>query len=137
MGAGIAQVALEAGWSVTLHDPVAGATDRARARISDGLRRRAVRAGGDVDITASWAAEHLGRLGVAATAAGAADAAHLVIEAAIEDLGVKQRLFGELDRASPPTTVLATNTSALSVSRIADGARVAPERVVGMHFFNP
>jgi 3-hydroxybutyryl-CoA dehydrogenase len=63
--------------------------------------------------------------------------AQLVIEAAIEDLAVKQALFAELDRASSPDVVLATNTSALSVSRIAEGARIAPERVVGMHFFNP
>jgi len=137
MGAGIAQVALEAGWSVTLHDPVEGATDRARARILDGLRRRAAKQGAAANDIEAWATTRLDRLAIAATAAAAAEDAHLVIEAAIEDLPVKQRLFGELDRAAPPTTVLATNTSALSVGRIAEGARSAPERVVGMHFFNP
>ncbi|HEY2888435.1 MAG TPA: 3-hydroxyacyl-CoA dehydrogenase NAD-binding domain-containing protein, partial [Candidatus Limnocylindrales bacterium] len=160
MGAGIAQVALEAGWTVILHDPVPGATDKARKRIGDGLARRAAksRAGGDAEARAdvnpkvgagadatdahaidadAWTSAHLARLQAAATPAAAAADAHLVIEAAIEDLEIKQRLFGELDRAAPPTTILATNTSALSVGRIAEGARTAPERVVGMHFFNP
>ncbi|HEY2915998.1 MAG TPA: 3-hydroxyacyl-CoA dehydrogenase NAD-binding domain-containing protein [Candidatus Limnocylindrales bacterium] len=160
MGAGIAQVALEAGWTVILHDPVPGATDKARKRITDGLARRAAksRAGGDAEARAgvdpktgagadatdahaidagAWTSAHLARLQAAATPAAAAADAHLVIEAAIEDLEIKQRLFEELDRAAPPTTILATNTSALSVGRIAEGARTAPERVVGMHFFNP
>ena len=60
----------------------------------------------------------------------------LVIEAAFEDLGVKRELFGELDRLVPAPAILATNTSALSVTQIA-GAVQTPERVVGMHFFNP
>jgi 3-hydroxybutyryl-CoA dehydrogenase len=59
-----------------------------------------------------------------------------VIEAAFEDLGVKRELFAELDRIVPAPAILATNTSALSVTRIADATRT-PERVVGMHFFNP
>jgi len=137
MGAGIAQVALEAGWVVTLHDPLAGATDRARARILDGLQRRAAKTGVDSDAAEAWAMGRVEGLTVAGTAAAAAEEAHLVIEAAIEDLVAKQALVGELDRAASPTTVLATNTSALSVARIAEGARIAPERVVGMHFFNP
>lgn len=137
MGAGIAQVALEAGWSVTLHDPASGATDRARARIYDGLLRRAARIGADADGMDDWAKGRLRHLAVATTAAEAGAEAHLVIEAVIEDLPAKQRLFAELDRSAAPTTVLATNTSALAVSRIAEGARLAPDRVIGMHFFNP
>lgn len=137
MGGGIAQVALEAGWNVVLHDPQEDATERARVRIYDGLLRRASRLEADADAMEDWATGRIARLGVAATAAEAATDAYLVIEAVIEDLATKQRLFAELDRSSPPSTVLATNTSALSVSRIAEGARLAPERVVGMHFFNP
>src|SRR5919202_1036105 len=60
----------------------------------------------------------------------------LVIEAAFEDLGVKQQLFRELEAAVRPEAILATNTSALSVTQIA-AATERPERVVGMHFFNP
>jgi 3-hydroxybutyryl-CoA dehydrogenase len=137
MGAGIAQVALEAGWHVVLHDPVAGATDRARQRIAEGLARRAAKTEADAEAIEAWTTGRLERLATAPTPAAAAADAHLVIEAAIEDLETKQHLFGELDRAAAPTTVLATNTSALSVGRIAEGARTAPERVVGMHFFNP
>jgi 3-hydroxybutyryl-CoA dehydrogenase len=138
MGAGIAQVALEGGWQVALHDPMAGATDRARARIFDGLLRRAARmADADADAIDDWAEGRLANLAAAPTLIEAVDGAHLVIEAAIEDLAVKQAVFGELDRAAKPDVVLATNTSALAVSRIAEGARIAPDRVVGMHFFNP
>jgi 3-hydroxybutyryl-CoA dehydrogenase len=137
MGAGIAQVALEAGWQVALHDPQPGATDRARGRIRDGLRRRAAKLELDADGIDDWADGRLEHLGAAATASEAAGGSHLVIEAAIEDLDLKQALFGELDRAASPEVVIATNTSALSVGRIAEGARRAPERVVGLHFFNP
>jgi 3-hydroxybutyryl-CoA dehydrogenase len=62
--------------------------------------------------------------------------ASLVIEAAVEDLDVKRRLFADLDAAARPDAILATNTSALSVTRIAEAGH-SPERVVGLHFFNP
>jgi 3-hydroxybutyryl-CoA dehydrogenase len=134
MGAGIAQVALEGGWRVTLFDPASGATDRARARISEGIARRAAKSG-DAD-PKGWAAERLGRVAIATELEQAIEGAQLVIEAALEDLDVKQALFAELDDAAPPDTILATNTSALSVTRIAERA-ARPERVVGLHFFNP
>jgi 3-hydroxybutyryl-CoA dehydrogenase len=137
MGAGIAQVALEGGWDVRLHDPLPGATDRARGRIRDGLRRRAAKLGLDADGIDDWADGRLVHLAVSASVADAAAAAHLVLEAAVEDLATKQRLFAELDRVAGPDVVLATNTSALPVSRIAEAARSAPERVIGLHFFNP
>jgi 3-hydroxybutyryl-CoA dehydrogenase len=134
MGAGIAQVALEGGWRVTLFDTVPAATARAEARIGEGIRRRAARSG-DPDPD-RWAARRLGRLGVETNLGRAVEGAQLVIEAALEDLGVKQALFAELDDAAAPDAILATNTSALSVTRIAERAG-RPERVVGLHFFNP
>jgi 3-hydroxybutyryl-CoA dehydrogenase len=137
MGAGIAQLALEAGWDVALHDPAPGAIERARGRIHDGLRRRAARLGADADGIDDWANGRLANLAAVASPSDAAIDAHLVIEAAVEDLDTKRALFAELDRAAGPDVILATNTSALSVSRIAEGARLAPDRVVGMHFFNP
>ena len=137
MGAGIAQVALEAGWDVAIHDPLAGATDRARHRIRDGLRRRAAKLELDAEGIDAWADGRLERLVVAGGPAHVVDGAQLVVEAALEDLDAKRALFAELDRAAATDVVLATNTSALSVARIAEGASVAPERVVGMHFFNP
>ena len=134
MGAGIAQVALEGGWAVALHDPVAGAVDRARERIRDGLARRAAKVA--VDATDGWVAERLGRLGAATSLEAAAAGSQLVIEAALERLDLKREIFATLDDASDPGVVLATNTSALAVTDIANGT-VHPERVVGLHFFNP
>ena len=134
MGAGIAQVALEGGWRVALYDPVAGATDRGLDRIRQGLTRRAEKAGtGD---PARFAADRLLDLTVVPNLAAVPDGAQLVIEAAVEDLAVKRRLFGELDAVAAPDTILATNTSALSVSSIAE-AVARPDRLIGLHFFNP
>ena len=134
MGAGIAQVALEGGWRVALHDAVPGATDRAIDLIRQGLTRRAEKAG-RAD-PASSAADALLALDVAPSVARAVAGAHLAIEAIVEDLEIKRRLFADLDDAARPDAILATNTSALSVSRIAEAVR-RPERVVGLHFFNP
>jgi len=136
MGAGIAQVALEGGWAVAITDAAPGATDRARDRIADGLRRRATKAVPDPGARPAWIEERVGRLSVGSSAAAVATDAHLVIEAALEDLELKQSIFRELDAATAPETILATNTSALSVSRIAEATR-RPERVLGLHFFNP
>jgi 3-hydroxybutyryl-CoA dehydrogenase len=134
MGAGIAQVALEGGWRVRLHDAAPGATDRAIERIRLGLTRRAEKAG-ETD-PARVATQRLLDLDVVPGVAAAAAGAHLAIEAVLEDLEAKRRLFTELDAAADPDAVLATNTSALSVTSIAEAA-TRPDRVVGLHFFNP
>jgi 3-hydroxybutyryl-CoA dehydrogenase len=134
MGAGIAQVALERGWRVALHDPLPGATDRALDRIRQGLTRRAEKSGA-ADPSRS-AAQLLLALEVARDVADAAVDAHLAIEAVVEELDVKRALFRELDDAASSDAILATNTSALSVTNIAE-ATSRPERVVGLHFFNP
>lgn len=137
MGAGIAQVALEAGWPVRLHDPFPGAADRGRARIEDGLRRRASKrslAGRAAD---AWVAARLDGLTHAPDLADAASGADLVIEAIVEALDAKRALFHAVDATCPAGTILATNTSALSVTAIASAARRHPERVLGLHFFNP
>src|SRR5207248_10103833 len=77
----------------------------------------------------------LGRLSLV-TDLGELASCGLVIEAAFEDLDVKRELFAELEGIVEPSAILATNTSALSVTQIAEATRT-PERVVGMHFFNP
>ena len=134
MGAGIAQVALEGGWLVTLFDTTSGATDAARARIREGLVRHAAKSGEpDPD---SDAALLLANLSASAGLPEAVAGAQLVIEAALEDLDLKRRLFADLDEAAAADAILATNTSALSVTSIAE-ATGHPERVVGLHFFNP
>lgn len=137
MGAGIAQVALEAGWQVRLHDALPGAAERGRDRIIDGLRRRAGKQGLGGGAAAQWVDEHIRRLSFASDAVSAADRADLVIEAIVEDLEAKRALFAELDAVAPPGTILATNTSALSVTAIAEAAVTHPQRVLGLHFFNP
>jgi 3-hydroxybutyryl-CoA dehydrogenase len=135
MGAGIAQVALEGGWEVVLSDAVPGAVDRARDRILDGLLRRAAKA----DPSArpqELADERLARLSAGRSLDAVAEGAHVVIEAAVEELEAKRSIFRELDAAAAPETILATNTSALSVTKIAEATQ-RPDRVLGLHFFNP
>ena len=131
MGAGIAQIAIEAGLQAVVHDPIAGAYERAQERIAGFLARRVEK--GQLDAAAAAAA--LDRL----TAAGSFEelaASDLVVEAIPEELELKREAFRRLDGAAEPETILATNTSSLSVAEIASAA-ARPERVVGMHFFNP
>ncbi|HEX2844082.1 MAG TPA: 3-hydroxyacyl-CoA dehydrogenase NAD-binding domain-containing protein [Candidatus Limnocylindria bacterium] len=131
MGAGIAQVATEAGLDVLLFDPVAGATDRARDRVAGFLARKAEKG----QVTAEEASAATDRVNQVASleSLGGAD---LVIEAIPEELELKRDAFRRLDAASAADAILATNTSSLSVARIASAA-ARPERVLGMHFFNP
>ncbi|HEX8025849.1 MAG TPA: 3-hydroxyacyl-CoA dehydrogenase NAD-binding domain-containing protein [Candidatus Limnocylindrales bacterium] len=136
MGAGIAQVALEGGWDVVLHDPQPGATARARSRIADGLARRAAKLGADADGIDDWVGGRLAGLSVVPSVAAIAAESQLVVEAALEDLELKRGIFRELDAAADAGTILASNTSALSIAKIAEATR-RPERVVGLHFFNP
>jgi 3-hydroxybutyryl-CoA dehydrogenase len=131
MGAGIAQVAAEAGLEVLLHDPIAGAVERAQARIGQFLERKIQKgqlSPADRDATLSRIC-----LEPAIDALAKTD---LVVEAIPEDLDLKQDVFRRLDAAAAPEVLLATNTSSLSVARIAS-AVLRPERVLGMHFFNP
>jgi len=137
MGAGIAQVALESGWEVVLHDIDAEAIERASARVREGLARRASKLELDADSIDDWVDGRLGGLRHAHTLDGLATEASLVVEAALEDLGLKQSIFRALDAEAPAETILATNTSALSISTIATAATQHPNRVVGLHFFNP
>ncbi len=141
MGSGIAQVALEAGHDVRLFDVDAAAIERGVERIRAGLARRAARNGRDrpgpheAAPASAWVDERLARLRSVARLEELAAGTGLVVEAALEDLATKQILFAALDEASPDA-VLATNTSALSVAAIAEATR-RPERVLGLHFFNP
>jgi len=131
MGAGIAQVAAEAGVAVVMHDPIGGAYERARERIAGFLARKVEK--GQLDDASRAAA--LSRISQATSLEELA-AADLVIEAIPEEIGLKQEAFRRLDAAAQPATILASNTSSLSIGRIAE-ATSRPQRVVGMHFFNP
>jgi 3-hydroxybutyryl-CoA dehydrogenase len=136
MGAGIGQVALEAGHEVVLHDVDEAAVGRGRDRIADGLTRRAARAVADPAGIDDWVAARLDRLRVTESVEQLGDEADVVIEAAIEQLELKQTIFRTLDAVADSATILATNTSALSIATIA-AATAHPERVLGLHFFNP
>jgi 3-hydroxybutyryl-CoA dehydrogenase len=131
MGAGIAQVCLQAGLEVVGREVEAERGEEARRRI-DHYLGRGVEKG---RLTQDDKDAAIGRLELTT---GLADltSCGLVIEAAFEDLAVKRELFEELDGLLPPPAILATNTSALSVTEIAQTVG-SPERVVGMHFFNP
>jgi 3-hydroxybutyryl-CoA dehydrogenase len=131
MGAGIAQVCVQGGAEVVGREVSTELAERARATIEHYLGR-AVEKG---RTSADERDAALARLSLTTDLAGLADC-DLVIEAAFEDLDVKRELFAALDSTVAPDAVLATNTSALSVTEIA-AATSRPERVVGMHFFNP
>ena len=131
MGAGIAQVCLQAGFEVVGREVEPELGERAQERI-DHYLGRGVEKG---RLTQDEKDAAIGRLTLTTRLDDLAGC-QLVIEAAFEDLEVKRELFGELDRLVPPPAILATNTSALSVTQIADATQT-PERVVGMHFFNP
>ena len=131
MGAGIAQLAIEAGYETVGREVADDLSSAARDRIAHFLQRK-------VDKERMTSSEHaaaLGRLSLTTELADLADC-DLVIEAIVEDLGAKLELFGALEEIVRPDAILATNTSALSVTEIAAGVST-PERVVGMHFFNP
>jgi 3-hydroxybutyryl-CoA dehydrogenase len=131
MGAGIAQVAAAAGYAVVARDVDRAALDRARAGIAKSLAKFVEK--GQLDGAARDAA--LGRLAFTTDLAGVAGA-DLVIEAIVEDLGAKTALWRELDGLAPAATIFASNTSSLSITTMA-AASGRPDRMVGLHFFNP
>ena len=136
MGAGIAQLALEAGHEVVLHDVDETALARGTDRVAEGLARRAARLLADADSIDDWVDGRISRLRRTEVLEALADEADVVIEAALESLDLKRTIFGTLDSVADAETILASNTSALSITAIAE-ATTRPERVLGLHFFNP
>ena len=131
MGAGIAQVSVQSGFETIGREVEPELGERGRATIERYLARGVEKgrlSGEERDAA-------IGRLTLTTDLADLADC-DLVIEAALEELELKREIFAELDRVTRPDAILATNTSALSVSEIAE-ATEQPQRVVGMHFFNP
>jgi len=131
MGAGIAQVCVQAGIETVGREVSDELGEAARGRI-DHYLGRGIEKG---RLSEDERAAALERLTTTSRVEDLADC-DLVIEAVVEELDVKRALFADLDRLVRPDAVLATNTSALSVTDIAE-ATERPERVVGMHFFNP
>ena len=131
MGAGIAQVAALAGHPVMLFDVRDGAADQAREQLAATFGTLVTKG----KLSADTAALALARI-VAIASLEAASGAHLVVEAIVEKLDAKRSLFRQLEGVVSADCVLATNTSSISVTAIANGLH-HPQRLVGMHFFNP
>jgi 3-hydroxybutyryl-CoA dehydrogenase len=131
MGAGIAQLAVEAGFDTVGREVSDELGEKARERIAHYLQRKVDKERMSADERESA----LGRLSLTTDLAAFAGC-DLVIEAIVEELEPKMELFAELESIVRPEAILATNTSALSVTEIASAVS-SPERVVGMHFFNP
>ena len=131
MGHGIAQVFAQAGFDVRLHDSSGPAVDRARQGIEKSLAKfveKGKLSPADRDAT-------LGRLAAASTIDALADA-DLVVEAIVEARDAKIALFAALDRLTPPSAILASNTSSISIT-VLGAATSRPARVFGLHFMNP
>ena len=125
MGGGIAQVVAASGRRVSLYDSAPGAVERGLGAIERSLAKLAEKGGADP-------AEVLGRI----SAVPDIVSADLLIEAVVEDAAVKTEIFRRADEAFPPAAILASNTSSIPITSLA-AATGRPDRVVGMHFFNP
>lgn len=131
MGNGIAHTAAASGFDVTLVDVAQPAVDRGMAAISSNLQRAVDKA----KMTADEKQATLDRIRPATDLEAVADA-DLVVEAIIENLAAKVAVFTELDRLTRPGVILASNTSSISITKIAAVTK-RPENVIGMHFMNP
>ncbi|GAA2464820.1 3-hydroxyacyl-CoA dehydrogenase family protein [Streptomyces macrosporus] len=131
MGSGIAQVSAQAGWDVVLRD----ITDEALTRGTDGIRASYDKFVSKGKLTAEEAEAALGRITTTTDLDAAADA-DIVVEAVFERIDVKQEIFRTLDGLVKDEAILASNTSAIPITKIA-AATARPERVVGTHFFSP
>jgi 3-hydroxybutyryl-CoA dehydrogenase len=125
MGAGIAQIVAASGRRVSLHDAAPGAAERGLAGMRASLTRLAEKGGPDPD-------DVLGRV----TLVDGLVPAELMVEAVVEDAAVKEEIFREADAALPADAILASNTSSIPITSLA-AVTGRPDRVIGMHFFNP
>jgi 3-hydroxybutyryl-CoA dehydrogenase len=126
MGGGIAQVLAASGRRVSLHDAAPGAVERGLAAMGKSLERLAAK-GADVSPD-----DVLGRV----TPVDGIVSANLMIEAVVEDQAVKEDIFREADSVLPAAAILASNTSSIPIASLA-AVTSRPDRVIGMHFFNP
>lgn len=132
MGHGIAQAAVQAGFDAVLYDISAEFVEKGAARIQKSLAKRVAKG----KLAEDQMKAILGRLKTSTDLAEAVKDADFVIEAVPENLDLKKKIFAELDKLCKPETILATNTSVLSVTAVA-GATNRKDQVVGTHFFNP
>jgi 3-hydroxybutyryl-CoA dehydrogenase len=132
MGHGIAHAAVAAGYETCLFDVSQEIVERGRSAVETIVRK-----GVDLGkVAADDADRALQRLTTATEISHALGNADFIIEAAPEQIGVKLKLFADIDRLAPPQAIVTSNTSALSITEMA-GTLATPSRVAGMHFFNP
>lgn len=131
MGSGIAHVCAQSGLAVTVVDEVQSQLDRARSYI-DGLHRRSIEKG---RLSQEEADRVLGRIRFTPSLEELGDR-EICVEAIVEDLEAKKRVFAALDRIAPEGAILASNTSSMSITEIGRATR-RPHRTLGLHFFNP
>lgn len=131
MGNGIAHVFAQSGCAVTLVDIKQEFVDRALATIKSNLERQAKKGGIAKDEVGAILARITSSVDLQSL-----NTCELVVEAATEDAGLKKKIFAEIDALCPPKTILASNTSSISITELA-AATQRPEKVIGMHFFNP
>lgn len=131
MGNGIAQTAASKGYEVLICDIKEEFLQRGVANIDKSLDRFVKKE----TITADQKAEFLGRIKTTTKLEDLKDC-FLIVEAATENFDIKKQIFQTLDRVCPPETILSSNTSSISITKIA-GVTSRPEKVIGMHFFNP
>jgi len=137
MGAGIAQVAAQTGHKVTVVDLNQEMLDRSKTRISDSIKRVAKKKFKDDEAGAnSFVESALANVSCATQANEALASADLLVEAVVENMELKQKLFSEWDKIAPAKTIFASNTSSLPISEIAAKTSRA-DRFGGLHFFNP
>ena len=131
MGGGIAQLCAQQGLDTTVTDISQELSDQAKARIEKGLSKRVEKG----KITEDDKNKVLSKLSTAGDLSPAKDA-DIILESAIEDLEIKKKIFAELDSLARPEVILCTNTTSLSISKMAEATK-RPDKVVQMHFFNP
>ena len=131
MGSGIAEVAARAGFDVLVSEVDQGALEGGKSRIVKSMGRAVEKE----KLSPAARDEAWGRMSFTTSLADMADR-DLVIEAIVEDLAIKSELMGALDEITGPETIFASNTSSLTITEIA-AATGRPDRVVGLHFFNP
>jgi len=135
MGSGIAQVAAQRGFAVTLWDLDDTLVAGAKNKVQKGLERVLSKQHSDVSAAQRAVAEAMGRITFTTSLGSAAANTDLIVEAIIENITIKQNLFAQLDKLAPAHAIFASNTSSLEIARICNGVR--PAKFGGLHFFNP
>ncbi|HRQ84992.1 MAG TPA: 3-hydroxyacyl-CoA dehydrogenase NAD-binding domain-containing protein, partial [Flavobacteriales bacterium] len=132
MGNGIAHVFAQGGHDITLIDIAQASLDKALATIAKNMDRQVAKG----TLTEADKVSALGRITTGTSTAEGVKHADLVVEAATENVDLKLKIFKDIDAHAPPHGILATNTSSISITRIA-AATKRPAQVIGMHFMNP